>query len=82
MEAADPVNELSEQELEDLDQQFLSSMQHKTADSTYNESNDAFTFWFLLILLLLFIFFLVMAAVMIVKARRRRYQFRRVGYIV
>ena len=81
-EHSDTEDEMSLKELKDNDKKFLESMQYKTEDSTYQESNDAFTFWFLIILLLLFIFFLVMAAVMIVKGRRRRYYYRSVGYMV
>lgn len=72
--------QLTDQELSAMDQAFLATMQEKAENSATEDSNDAFTFWFLIILLLVFVFFVVMGIVMLVKGRRRRYEYAMVGY--
>lgn len=74
--------DLTDKDLAALDQEFLTAMQQKTENSSTEDSNDAFTFWFLIILLLVFVFFLIMGTVMIVKGRKRRYEYAMVGYRV
>lgn len=74
--------DLTEQELSAIDQEFLNTMQQKTENLTVEESNDAFTFWFLIVLLLVFIFFIALGVIMVVKGRKRRIEYAMVGYRV
>lgn len=78
----DTQMEMSQGELEAMDEEFLSRMQQRTENSESQESDNAFTFWFLIILLLVFVFFLVMGVIMVVKGRQRRYEYAMVGYRV
>lgn len=71
---------LDDKALADMDKAFLKGIQDKTVDVVSDESNNAFTFWFLIILLLLFVFFLAMGLIMLVKGKRQRHEYRIVGY--
>lgn len=71
---------LDDKTLAAMDKAFLKGIENKTVDVVSDDSNNAFTFWFLIILLLLFVFFLAMGLIMLVKGRQKRHEYRIVGY--
>ncbi len=72
--------DVSHEELNEMDQEFLKATSEKAKSCSEDETNDAFTLWFLIVLLLLFVFFIILGIVFVVKGRQRRYEYRLVGY--
>ncbi len=72
--------DMSEEDLKQLDKEFLKSNAEALADSTTADDNDAYNFWIVVLLLVITVFFLAVGAILIVKGRRKRYELVRVGY--
>ena len=73
--------EYNEEDLDDMDQNFINSIQEKAKETETGETDSAFSFWMLLLFFLLVMVFLVMATYFLVVGRRRRNALKDAGYI-
>ena len=72
--------DIDAKDIQEMDQNFLKSIEDKTNDNDCESDYNAFTFWFLIVILLLFIFLIAIGAMWIIKGKRRRYEYQLVGY--
>jgi hypothetical protein len=72
--------ELNEEDLDEMDKQFINSIKDKSDEYACTQSDNAFSFWLLIILLILFVFIIGMSIFFVARGRRRRMQYKEMGY--
>jgi hypothetical protein len=72
--------EYTEEDLDDMDKNFIDSMQQKSDETCADKENDAYSFWFLIIFFLIIMFFMVASTTFVLKGRRIRRKYEDIGY--
>jgi hypothetical protein len=72
--------EYTEEDLDDMDKNFIDSMKQKSDETCTDKENDAYSFWFLIIFFLIIMFFMVASTMLVLKGRRIRRKYEDIGY--
>lgn len=70
------VDKVSQQ----LEEEHNKTIEQQMLNSTTQESDDAYTYWFLIVMLILFVFFIGLGAIMLIRGRRKKYVYQSIGY--